>query len=313
MTIETPLYRTKRIEILYKTHQIPRTVKLACEAANPQFVTAGDVLDYLIEHGSFSQIPGCRRPGLVSRILTDIAENVTNPPEGYEGYSEDILFGFANHDKRAEYEKYRETYGHYPMFRIFVDYLNSNEANRCDIIFGLRHGLIGEKQLHFSDIASHFKVSGERVRQIHAAYQIPERINGIALWTPYGDYSTYYVDAGSECFRNVLDTEIDTIDFNAYANVLSRILTLEVVDGRYLVRSGWEHEITAWVRRLEQIAALPRQKDSRISLDGLAMGGSLDIRLRQVILNQIAPALGLTPLPPDSLIFPANISKHRHR
>lgn len=306
MTIKLPLYRTKRIEALYDTGQIPRTVKLACESVRPPLVTVGDIRDYLIEHGSFSDIPGCRRPGRVTQIITEIAENVSDPPEDYEGYSEDIPFGFVGHDKRNDYETYRDTHGHYPMFRILVDFLNSNEADRHDIIFGMHNGLPGNVPLSYSEIASRVHLTKERVRQICTNYRLPERIGGITYWTPYGDYSTYYIDDHSECFRNVVETEIDTINFTSYANVLSRILMLEFVQGRFLVRSGWENEIISWVKRLEQIAALPRTKDSRISIDGLAMSGVLDIRLKQIIISQIAPSLGITAIAPDILIFHAN-------
>ncbi|MDE6396495.1 MAG: hypothetical protein K2K84_04415, partial [Muribaculaceae bacterium] len=78
------------------------------------------------------------------------------------------------------------------------------------------------------------------------------------------------------------------------------------VDNTFMARRGWAPEIEAWVKRLRQLRDMPRTFASKLSIDGLSMGGKLDSRLKLIVVNQIAPLLGLD-IVDDNIILPANI------
>lgn len=237
-------------------------------------------------------------------MLVEIAETACEPPTGFEGNAEDVPLGFVSASRRAYYEDYNAEHGHYPMFRILVDYLTSDEATRDDKIFALSAGLVGDAgPQRTDDIAVQFGLTRERVRQILVAYHLPARIGPVQRWQAYCDHSTYFINEASDKFRHVCDTEVNTLTFRTYAAMLTRTVMLDLVEDRFLVRRGWTKELTAWIKRLERLAGVRRTIESRISIEGLAMGGALDARMRSVVLNQIAPALGIRTEAPDLLVF----------
>lgn len=317
-----PIYLDTPVTQLFDDGYIDRTVVRSCEAAKPPMVTAGDILKYLELHGNFSNVPGCRRPGRIPDTLTSVARQVqpvNTPVDELPGSQRrqqashllnEADFAFLSDCQRSEVIRFRESYGHLPMFRILKYYLNRPDATRNDTIMAYSLGILEgdfEKNHSLADIAQSVNLSRERVRQITQTYELPEDLMYPRLWNFYADHSTYYADSNNSSFLFTVDNEVPELTFTAYAAVLQRTTMMHPVDDRFMARSGWEKEITAWVNHLTKLAAHPKMLDSRISLDGLTMAGSLDSRMNLVVINQIAPALGLPTDGNDAIILPKNI------
>lgn len=320
MNNKTTIYLDTPISQLYEAGVVDKTAIRACEAAKPPLEKAGDILEHLQKFGSFNTIPGCRRGGNIAETLMRIAETMERSETPVElkpqivkrriagELTQNALFDFLDDEQRADILAYREKHGRLPMFKLLKYYLNSDKATRNDSImcYVLHFNNIGKKCNSLADVSQYINLSRERIRQIIQTYELPEELALPRLWTQYTDHSTYYVDESSATFRRTCETEIDDLNFSTFADVLSRTTMLQNVNNTFLARTGWVKEIAAWRKRLMQLASMPRSIESRISLEGLTMGGSLDLRLNIVVLNQIAPALGIKTEAPDSLILPKN-------
>lgn len=315
------IYLDTPITQLVDDGHIDKTVYRACQAAKPPMETAGDVHAHFHKHGNFATIPGCRRPGRIPDTLLRIAQTTmdTNTPIEEKptlqkrkiagNLDANADFSFLSDEQRRHVLEYRTEHNHLPMFAILKIFLNRAEASRNDTVMAFSLGMHDERGSHaasLADIAGKVNLSRERVRQIAITYALPEIMMHPRLWSGYADHSTYYMDANSDIYKRVTDTEVSGLSFGAFAAIMGRTTMLQNVRDRFLARRGWVKEITAWVDRLTRLAAMPRTIESRISLEGLAMGGTLDMRINLVVLNQIAPALGIQTVPPDGLILPAN-------
>lgn len=320
MDNKTTIYLDTPVTRLMEDGIIDRTVMKACDSAKPPMVTAGDILSHFRTYGNFVTVPGCRRPGRISDALLDVARQVVelNTPDELKPrnirrqlagkLSEEADFEFLTDDQRAEILSFKNAYGSLPMFRILKYYFNRPDAGRNDILMSYALGLNtdGSQCRSLADVAQHVELSRERIRQIIQAYTLPPELMISRLWTNYVDHSTYFVHPGSQSYLDVCHREIPELTFPIYADILGRVSMLENIEGKYLARRGWTSEIDAWYNRLSRMAEMPRRFESRISLEGLAMGGSLDTRISIIVLNQIAPACGLLPDAPDGLILPKN-------
>lgn len=308
------------IEQLMEDGWLDKNAVRSCQAARPPMLTAGDILAHLRERESFADVPGCRRSGRISDSLTLVAENVTETDtplkKNHFGRRRELAtelndegnFKFLSESQKAEILDYKEQFGHLPMFRILKFFFESEDATRSDKVGACLLGLteIDPQDLSLSDIAQHVSLSRERVRQISHTYELPDVLTLSGLWGHYCDHSTYYVDAGTPGFIEASTHEVPGLKFISYARVLHRTTMLENVDDAFLARRGWVKEISAWVKRLRQMAAMPRTIDSRISLEGLTMGGTLDARITTVVTNQIAPALGIEADGNEAIILAKN-------
>lgn len=310
-----PVYLNTTVNELVERGLIDRTAGRACHAAKPPLETAADIKNYLRSHGNFSAVPGCRRPGRIPSTLRKIAEVVRNenapkPDKNPATVFETAAFSFLNEDQRLEALEFKKEYGYLPMFRILACYMTRPGASRNDHILAKCMSfepLDPPVTPSFMRVAENVGLTRERVRQIAESYRFPDEICHAKLWKHYADHSTYYIDNKSQVYRDVLSREIPRMPFHPFAGVMRRVAMLDPLENhRYLARRGWTSEIEAWVKRLERLASMPRTIDSRLSLEGLAMGGALDSRLNLVVLNQIAPTFGILPAPPDSIILPKN-------
>lgn len=320
MTEPKKIYLDTTVTALYDAGIIDRTVLKACQSAKPPLTSAGDILRHFEENGNFTDIPGCRRPGRISNKLIELANNTINQSTPAEerphvmtrNLTDKLLnqaaFDFLTEQQQNDCLQFRKLYGYLPMFRVLRYYLSREGAARADYVMLMALGLgnPSEPIPTLANIGQLVGLSRERVRQIIQAYRLPEQIQHSALWKHYADHTTYFCDPTSEIFRMVTATELPGLTFAGYATVLERTTMLDNVDDSYLARRGWTKEIRAWVNRLRKLYAMPRSIDNRISLEGLAMGGSLDTRIMLVVLHQIAPALGILTEAPDTIILPKN-------
>lgn len=311
------IYLDTPVKLLLERGMIDRLVLRACQAARPPMETAGDILDHYEENKTFSDVPGCRRPGRIPEALVDIARMVQRreTPSQLKKYesrrrqagqlNNEANFDFLSEGRRAEILMYREKFGYLPMFRILSYYLNREDAQRNDRVMAHYLGMAdNEPCASLADIGVKVGLSRERIRQILQTWTLPEQLSHARLWKQYADHSTYFANHSSEAYEKVVQTELPELSFGAYASILHHTTMLQNVEGRFLARRGWVEEISAWHDRLMRLAGMPRAISSRISLEGLAMGGSLDTRISLIVLNQIAPALGLLPDAPDAIILP---------
>lgn len=326
MTTQHQIYLDTPVSRLFEDGIIDRTVLRACQAAKPPMVTAGDIRRHLDLHGNFNSVPGCRRPGRIPDTLHAIANNTadTETPVHLQPnrrkrqlatqLDETARFDFLTPQEQEQALRYKEEYGHLPMFLILSYYLNRADATRNDIILAHILGLNDKKHDRHAPASTHslaetahqVGLSRERVRQIANTYTLPEQLMHPRLWKPYADHSTYYADHNHPAYLHTIKTEIPTLTFTAYADILHRTTNMQNVDNRYLARRGWADEITAWVNRLSRLAAMQRTIDNRLSLEGLAMGGALDTRLKPVVISQIAPSFGILTEGTDAIILPKN-------
>ncbi len=321
MTTQQRIYLDTPVSRLFEEGIIDRTVLRACQAAKPPMVTAGDIRSHLDTHGHFNNVPGCRRPGRIPDTLMAIAHNTadTNTPAHLQPgqrkrrqatqLDETARFDFLTTEQQQQALRYKEEHGHLPMFLILACYLNREDADRNDIIAAHILGLTTDRtdcHTTLADVAQRVGLSRERVRQIANTYTLPDDLMHPRLWKPYADHSTYYVDPRHPAYIHATQTEIPTLTFAAYADILHRTTNLRNIDNRYLARRGWTDEITAWVNRLSRLAAMQRTIDNRLSLEGLAMGGTLDTRLKPIVISQIAPSLGILTEGTDAIILPKN-------
>lgn len=308
------VYRDTPIAKLVQDGIIDRNTGRACQSATPPLVTAGHVVRYLEEHGTLADIPGCRRPGRITSQLhalvsITVMEDTPQAPVRPAQATEPDL-GFAPAATRTMAQRYKEEHGHWPMFALLADYLCGPDATRSDRVLALWLGLEqapGVERDNLASIAAAVDLTRERVRQIIAAFSIPEHLLPFRLWKAYADHSTYYVDERSPRYTAITENEVPGLPFAAYMEIMKKVSSLVAGDGPYLVRQGWEKEIAAWVKRLERLAAMPHSIDCRLSLSGLTMGGALDARLNPVVLTQIAPSMGIRPEAPDTIIVPRNL------
>lgn len=312
--LDTPISR------LFDDGHIDKTVLRACQAAKPPMETAGDVLAHLHKYGNFARVPGCRRPGRIPDTLLRIAEvthEIETPIEEKPVLQKRKIageldanaeFDFLSEVQRAEVLKFRGEFGHLPMFTVLKIYLNRADASRNDKVMAFSLGMRDDAKstATLADIAGHVNLSRERVRQIAMTYSLPDILMHPRLWTGYADHSTYFMDASHPSYKTACDIEVPGLAFGAFAAILHRTTMLQNVRDTFLARRGWVKEISAWVERLSKLASMSRAIESRISLEGLAMGGTLDTRINLVVLNQIAPALGILTEAPDGLILPKN-------
>lgn len=319
MPDDPKIYLDTPVSALIEQGLMDRTVSRACESAKPPMQTAGDILMHLQNHGDFSDVPGCRRPGRIPDTLHGIAlmvEKSNTPSEEKPTIRKRVLakeldneaaFDFLTERQRNDTLEFRRQYGHLPMFKVLNFYLTRPSAERNDTIMACALGFDrkGNEQYSLADIGQEVNLSRERIRQIVQTYSLPDQLMHPSLWKQYADHSTYYSDSTSRAYQ-MATLEVPDMTFASYAMILHRTTMLQNVEDRYLARRGWADEIAAWVKKLSQLARVSRSIDSRISLEGLAMGGSLDIRISLVVINQIAPALGLIPDGRDSIILPKN-------
>ena len=320
MTETFKIFLDTPVSLLAEKGIVDRNVLKACQAAKPPMLTAGDIARHLEEYGDFHDVPGCRRQSRITDILTSIARKVepTSMPSELKPVLakrikagklvEDAHFDFLTDDQRVEVIAFREKHGYLPMLRIVSYFLNGPTASRNDTIMAYAIGLNADshKCSSLADVAEHIDLSRERIRQIIQSYEFPEQLRHPRLWSKYADHSTYYADQTCPAYKTAASEEIPGLEFSTYAEVVSRISMLENIGNLYLARTGWTKEIGEWVSRLRRMSAMPRKIENRISLEGLAMGGSLDTRLSIVVLNQIAPALGIRTETPDAIIFAPN-------
>lgn len=319
------IYLDTQVKQMYDNGLIEKTVLRACQAAKPPMTTAGDIVEHLKEHGSFSDVPGCRRPRRIPAMLVEIANNVTQTltpswqrPVLIQRHEAERLiemadFDFLDADKRNAVLEFRDEHGHLPMFVIIRDYLNRPLASRNDQIMAYYLGFdknensdSSEVRHSLAEISNEVNLSRERVRQIAMTYTLPEPLAYPMLWKAYANHKSYYADQNHPAYIHASTHEIAGLSFAAYAAILHRTTMLQNVDDKYLARRGWAAEIGAWVDRLSKLASFPRSIESRVSIQGLAQGGKLDARIRLVVLRQIAPSLGLKAIEPDGLILPKN-------
>lgn len=322
MTTTNKIYLDTPIIQLVERGLIDKTVLKACKAAKPEFKTAADIYNHWKEFGDFHNVPGCRRQSRITELLTFIARTVepTNMPSELKPVVasrikagqlvKDADFDFLNESQRAEVLRFKEENGYLPMIAILRYFLNSEKASRNDVIMSYIFGLNndGAECKSLADVATRVELSRERVRQIIQTYEIPEQLRHSRLWTNYVDHSTYYADETCPAYRIAKNAEVEGLSFAQYAAVVSRISMLENVDDAFLARKGWTKEIKGWVSRLSRMKDMPRSIENRISIEGLAMGGALDMRLSMVVLHQIAPALGLGTAAPDTIVLPPNVT-----
>lgn len=320
MNNESTIYLDTPVALLLENGTIDKTVMRACQSAKPPMVLAGDIVEYLKRHGSFAGVPGCRRPGRIPDTLLRIANATqqSDTPTQFKPYSQkrqiaekleaEASFDFLTDEERENALRFRAEHGHLPMFAILRRYLLRDSASRNDTVMAYSLGMHDRDGLRLclADIAERVGLSRERVRQIAITYNLPENLAHTRLWAGYADHSAYYADAGNAAYRHVREAEVPGLSFAAYASVLHRTTMMHNVEDTFLARRGWVEQISAWVNRLKKLAAMPRAFDNRISLEGLAMGGKLDMRIVLVVLNQIAPALGLRADGQDALILPKN-------
>ena len=319
MNYEFKIYLDTPTLMLCEKGIMDRQALRACYAAKPPMTTAGDILAHFLQHGNFSEVPGCRRLGKIPDTLTKIAETVCNTHTPTEEkpvmvkrfqareLDKDASFPFLSDSQRHECLEFKAKHGHLPMFRILKFYLNRPDANRDDIIMRSVLGLdiSSPSSGTLSAIGLQVNLSRERVRQIANTYAMPSEMSLPSLWKPYADHSTYYADAQSEAYKKA-EKEIRPLTFATFATVLERTTMLKNIDDRFLARHGWTKEISAWVKKLTQLTKMPRTIDSHISLEGLAMGGALDTRISLIVLNQICPSLGIKTAGQDGIILPKN-------
>lgn len=316
------IYLDTPIAYLHEQGIIDRAVLRACEAAKPKMTLAGDIVSHFEKTNSFADVPGCRRPGRILDTLNSLMHAVkrTNTPTEQKPRSverlrvaqvfENASFDFLTSTEKDVASRFRQEEGYLPMFYILERYMNSPGATRNDIvmaaIWGMRDDL-NEPLSTLADIGDYVNLSRERVRQIMQTYELPDILSPQVYWNAYADHSSYYIDASNPVFTNTVSKEKAALTFDVYADVLQHATMMRNIENIFLARRGWENEISAWVRKLEKLSSMPRPIDSRISLEGLAMGGALDTRIALVVLNQIAPALGLKPDAPGHIILPKNM------
>lgn len=317
--MENPIYLDTTIEHLLDCALIDRTVLKACQSARPPLKTAGDIMLHHQQYGNFASVPGCRRAGRISDVLLQIVgmvENQNTPSDlrttlrnraiaDRLGHEAD--FDFLTEKQREQILAYRNEYGYLPMFKVLQYYLTRKDASRNDIIMASVLGFDADPstRANFAAIGQNVNLSRERVRQIALTYEFPEQLALAGLWKCYFDHKTYYADATHSSYK-LAANEVAGLTFAAFATVIHRTTMLHNVDDRYLARRGWVNEIRAWVDRLNRLATMPRTIDSRISIEGLAMGGTLDIRMSSVVLRQIVPAFGFKSDDADAIILPKN-------
>lgn len=312
------IYLDTTVISLYEKGVIDKTVLRACEAAKPPMETAGDIAAHLDANGSFARVPGCRRPGRIPDTLSAIAEKVKKTPTPSDEkperrqrnramrLSQDASFVFLTDEQRENVLAFRKEHGYLPMFMVLRYYLTRPDASRNDIIMSYGWGLnpSADDSATLASIGEQVGLSRERIRQILLTYEIPDELSHQQFWNQYVNHSTFYVDAGHSEFENVRQREIPNLTFAAYADILHRTTMMFNVNDRFMARRGWIKEISAWVDRFDRLSEMTRSIDSRVSLEGLAMGGNLDTRIALVVLNQLAPAYGFIPDPPGHLILP---------
>lgn len=317
--METPIYLDTTIDHLFESDRIDRMVLKACQSARPPLRTAGDIMEHYRQHGNFASVPGCRRAGRISDILQQIAlmvEQRSMPSEMQPTLRKRVIadrlgheadFDFLTEEQREEILAYRNEHDYLPMFKVLRCYLTRKDASRNDIIMASVLGFDADPsaRANFAAIGQNVNLSRERVRQIALTYELPEQLSLAGLWKRYFDHKTYYADDTHPSYK-LAAKEVAGLTFAAFATVIHRTTMLHNVDDRYLARRGWINEIGAWVDRLNRLAAMPRPIDSRISIEGLAMGGTLDIRMSSVVLRQIVPAFGFKSDDADAIILPKN-------
>ena len=320
MNNDPVIFQDTPISKLFDNGLLDRTSLRACQAAKPPLLTAGDIAEHYSEYGNFSKVPGCRRPGKTTDALKFIALNTAPNPTPTHLKStivqrqmagklnEEANFDFLTTAQKARVLMFRKQYGHLPMFQIIKYYLNRKDASRNDIIMAYYLQLDNENAncTSLADLSNKIFLSRERIRQIILNYKFDDTISHPSLWTHYVDHSIYYSDNNSPSFVEAKTNEIENLSFATYADIISRVSMLENIDNEYMARKGWTKEIGAWRTRLLRMLAMPRNIDSRISIDGLTMTGALDGRINIIVLNQIAPALGIKAVAPDTLILPKN-------
>lgn len=304
-----PIYLNTTIATLLKEGLIDKNTARACGSANPRLATAGDIKNHLAVHGSFTEVPGCRRPGRISRALENLAKLTLDENEPHHEKAKTLTdtadFPFLSAEERASALNFKREFGHLPMFAILSSYLRRPSHDRKEIMFASYTGLDKESGKSLAEIGSRFDVTPERVRQILLDYTIPEGLDGARLWNPYANHSTYFINENSEVFKAVIANECSTLPFRGFAAVIRRVLNFDYVDRRFLARRGWVPEIEAWAHRLQMLRDMTRTFSSKLSIDGLSMGGKLDSRLKLIVVNQIVPQLGLEVVD-DNIILPAN-------
>ena len=311
MNTVKPIYLNTPIPALIKDGIINRNIARACEAANPPLLTAGDIRRHWLEHGAFTEIPGCRRPGRISRTLATLAnmtldEDAPAPAADLPLY-ETAAFPFLSPEEQAHSLKFKDEHGHLPMFYILSKRLGIAQSDRKAIIFGSAAGLLDKPAASLAEIAARFEISPERVRQIIQEFALEDLLTQARLWKSYADYSVYFINKNSEVFQNVIKYECPTLTFKGFGSIIRRVLNFDLVDNTFLARRGWAPEIEAWVTRLRQLRDMPRTFSSKLSIDDISMGGKLDSRLKLIVVNQIVPLLGLD-IVDDNIILPANVN-----
>ena len=320
MNIKKEIYLDTTIEQLLRDNIIDRSVSRACQSSKPPMLTAGDIKEHMDAHGGFSDVPGCRRGGRIADILADVAQNViesTTPVDhkasaikrrNVERLNESADFQFLTADQRREVLEFREKHGYLPMFKILGYHLSSPKASRNDTIMAYNWGFHADSPSRIptlSGIAAIVGLSRERVRQIVTEYTLPEQLSHSRLWTHYADHSAYYISANDKVFEDVRQYEAPDMPFPIFAEIMQLATMLHNVDNKFLARNGWTAQISAWVNRFDKLMSMARYVDSRISIEGLAMGGSLDARMIPVVLARIAPSYGLK-VEGSTILLPKN-------
>lgn len=291
-----PVYRDTPLTVLHKTNRLSRGALMACRAAVPPMETAGDLMRYLATHDNLRAIPGCRRPGLISRELESLGRMVrdTHTPPARPG---DIVeeWDFMTATRREQLKEFRAMHGHLPMFAVLHDWCMRPGATRNDNMVARMLTTPSDSPLTLMALAKEYGLSAERVRQIILEYRVPDTFANARLWHPYANHATYFIAETSRAYRDILQREMPTLGFRGYCLIMKTVHPLVSVEGRYLARQGWENEITAWHRRLTRLAQRKATAGvhSRLTVEGLSMGGTLDARLKPIVLTQIAPSLGL--------------------
>ncbi|MDE6397397.1 MAG: hypothetical protein K2K84_09000, partial [Muribaculaceae bacterium] len=256
-----PIYLNTPIAVLIKDGVIDRNIARACEAANPPLLTAGDIRRHWLDHGAFTEVPGCRRPGRISRALTSLA-NMTLDEDAPAALTEATLsdtaaFPFLTAEEQATALKFKEEYGHLPMFYILSRRLGLSESDRKAVIFGSATGLLDKPAASLAEIAAKYDISPERVRQIIQDFALEDILTQARLWKSYADYSVYFINKNSEVFNTVVAKECPNLTFRGFSAIIRRVLNFDVVDNTFMARRGWAPEIEAWVKRLRQLRDMP--------------------------------------------------------
>lgn len=199
-------------------------------------------------------------------------EIVKSPEEQVERRNIAIIFDFLSDDELEHVFNYKTINNSFPLFYILYCYIK-NSSDREWKIFSLYNGFVNGELYKMTEIASMYKLSRERVRQLLSNGFVIDNLflRNSKDWSNYsGLMNLPYITELSPKFRMIKEDEGLPYDFNIFSRILpivSNFVLFQIQEKSILVNESLSDNFKEIQTKLDNIVYLKYYRDTTFNIN----------------------------------------------